>query len=91
LSGGPRPARPVSNKLWMASPASPTSGRLTASRSRVDRPMLAIPGPSFLSLLPVSGRAGARASTCEVAWRSRAFGGGALRRRPTGRIKPRRR
>jgi hypothetical protein len=71
--------------LWTASPASAISCGLTALRTGVDCPPAATPGSSLFLLLPVSGRAGARASTWN-AWRSRAFGGGALRRRPTGRI-----
>ncbi len=59
--------------------------RLVRMRGSIVR-RKAIPSSFSSHLLPVSGRAGARASTVMFTWRSRAFGGGALRQRPTGRI-----
>lgn len=75
---------------WGLSEAAPRA-RLVRHRGLIMRHR-SLPSTDSLShLLPVSGRAGARASTVLLTWRSRAFGGGALRQRPTGRISQRRR
>ncbi len=99
-------SQPEPQALWLAGPLSPTCSTLSPSwglseaapRARLvrDRGVImrhrSLPSTDYLShLLPVSGRAGARASTVLLTWRSRAFGGGALRQRPTGRISQRRR
>lgn len=75
---------------WGLSEAAPRA-RLVRHRGLMKRNNSLPSADSLSLLLPVSGRAGARASTVLLTWRSRAFGGGALRQRPTGRISQRRR